>query len=71
MGTPQVRWRDRHQSGRFSIIPVMRDSPHSGVHFTCLMSRSVPARRPWLSMLINHCEVARNITGVLWRQQCG
>ena len=22
-------------------------------------------------MLINHCEVARNITGVLWRQQCG
>ena len=21
MGTPQVRWREMHQSGRFSIIP--------------------------------------------------
>ncbi len=71
IGTPQVRCRDRHQSGRLSIMPVMRGWPHSGVHFTCLMSRSALARRPSLSMLMNHCGVARKITGVLWRQQCG
>ena len=33
-GTPQVRWREMHQSGRFSIMPVMRCSPHAGVHCT-------------------------------------
>ena len=30
MGTPQVRWRDRHQSGRFSIMLKMRCSPQRG-----------------------------------------
>ena len=28
-------------------------------------------RNPACSMLMNHCGVARKITGVLWRQQCG
>jgi hypothetical protein len=71
IGTPHVRWRDTHQSGRFSIMPVMRCSPHAGVHFTCLMSRSAFARRPFWSMLMNHWGVARKMTGVLCRQQCG
>ena len=35
-------------------------------------SRAAPTlRRPACSMLMNHCAVARKITGVLWRQQCG
>ena len=41
IGTPQVRWREMHQSGRLSIMPVMRGSPQAGVHCTPLMSRSV------------------------------
>ena len=71
IGTPQVRWREMHQSGRFSIMPVMRCSPQAGVHCTFLMSRSACARSCACSMLMNHCGVARKITGVLWRQQCG
>jgi len=72
--------RDRHAPGalarqapvrRLSIMPVMRGWPHSGVQRTFLISRSVPARSPRLSMLMNHCEVARKISGVLCRQQCG
>ena len=43
---PQVRWREMHQSGRFSIMLVMRCSPHAGVQRTCLMSRSACARSP-------------------------
>ena len=27
IGTPQARWRETTQSGRFSIMPVMRFSP--------------------------------------------
>ena len=71
IGTPQVRWREMHQSGRDSIMPVMRCSPHAGVHSTPLMSRSVWARSCARSMLMNHCGVARKITGDVWRQQCG
>ena len=71
IGTPQVRWREMHQSGRLAIMPVMRCSPHAGVQRTPRMSRSVWARSPRCSMLMNHWGVARKITGVLWRQQCG
>ena len=71
IGTPQVRWREMHQSGRLAIMPVMRCSPQAGVQWTCVMSRSACSRSPACSMLMNHCGVARKITGVLWRQQCG
>ena len=71
MGTPQVRCRDRHQSGRSLIMLKMRCSPQAGIHCTFGMSRSAFARRSFWSMLMNHCGVARKITGVLWRQQCG
>ena len=30
IGTPQVRWREMHQSGRPSTMPKMRASPQSG-----------------------------------------
>jgi hypothetical protein len=31
MGTPQMRWRLMHQSGRVAIMLVMRSWPHAGV----------------------------------------
>src|SRR5580700_9355487 len=84
MGTPQTRCREMHQSGRVAIIFESRSSPHDGSHFTCLMAsrvrvRSVPFSEPRLpdppgmgvSMEINHCSVARKITGLWQRQQCG
>ncbi len=36
IGTPHVRWREMHQSGRPSIMPVMRCSPQAGVHLHLL-----------------------------------
>ena len=71
IGTPQVRCRDTHQSGRPAIMPLMRCSPHAGIQSTCEMASSAALRSPAWSMLMNHCGVARKITGVLWRQQCG
>ena len=32
IGTPQARWREITQSGRFSIMPLMRFSPCGGTH---------------------------------------
>jgi hypothetical protein len=55
-GTPQARWREMHQSGRASIMLVMRCSPQAGIHSTPRMAVSA---------------VARKITGDLWRQQWG
>ena len=43
----------------------MRLSPHAGIHFTLPISRNAPLRSPACSMLMNHCAVARKITGVL------
>ena len=33
IGTPQARWREITQSGRLSIMPVMRFSPAGGIHW--------------------------------------
>ena len=71
IGTPQVRWREMHQSGRFSIIPVIRASPHAGSHATARIASSACRRSPAWSMLMNHWGVARKMMGVLCRQQCG
>ena len=73
IGTPQVRWREMHQSGRPSTMPAIRSSPHAGNQCDVVVDRlrAPRARRPAWSMLMNHCGVARNATGVLWRQQCG
>ena len=84
MGTPQTRWREMHQSGRVWIMFDRRSSPHAGSHFTFLISPSVrvraavsslPAtaarRMRGVSIEMNHCSVARKITGLWQRQQCG
>ena len=77
MGTPQARWRETTQSGRVSIIPVMRFSPCGGTHRVSPIAASARARsvsdlsfRP-LSMAMNHCGVARKITGFFERHECG
>ena len=61
IGTPQARWREMHQSGRFANMPVMRSRPQAGIHRTALASALAVSRRP--SMLMNHCDVAMKITG--------
>ena len=75
IGTPQTRCRDRHQSGRASIMPRMRFSPHAGIHCVLPISASASARSDVGSvaspMRANHCSVARKMIGVLQRQQCG
>src|SRR6185437_3483566 len=75
MGTPHTRWREMHQSGRVSTILEMRSSPHGGSHFTFLISSSERVRNVPLpigvSMEMNHCSVARKITGLWQRQQWG
>ncbi len=72
MGTPQLRWRETHQSGLNSIMLAMRSSPQVGIQRTWLwMAARVFARRSLASMEMNHWVVARKITGSLQRQQCG
>src|SRR5882757_9536789 len=34
MGTPQMRWREMHQSGRVAIMLEIRSSPQEGIHLT-------------------------------------
>ena len=45
IGTPQMRWREMHQSGRVAIMLEMRSSPHAGSHFTFLISSSARWRK--------------------------
>src|ERR1700691_6816085 len=80
MGTPHTRCREMHQSGRVAIMFESRSSPHAGYHFTWLISYSVRVRNVssfdlppgmGVSMEMNHCSVARKITGLWQRQQCG
>ena len=83
IGTPHARWREMHQSGRFVTMLKIRSRPQrrDPLH---LMVDGVPrrlAQRPRLpsspamtaspSSRTNHCEVARKITGLWQRQQCG
>ncbi len=44
IGTPQARWREITQSGRLSIMPLMRFSPAAGTQRVCLISRSAISR---------------------------
>ena len=61
MGTPQARWREMHQSGRFVTMLRMRSRPQAGIHSpgvdrvlrglraACAVwpsSPAIPARRP-------------------------
>src|SRR6266851_1824576 len=87
IGTPQERWREMHQSGRFATMLYMRSWPHDGIQRTSLSMASSAACRSVLpscpapsalcpdrvfpSRSMNHCDVARKITGLWQRQQCG
>ena len=71
MGTPQDRWRDTTQAGRFSIMDWMRLRPEFGTQRTCSMEAKALARRSLVSMEMNHWGVLRNINGALDRQECG
>ena len=80
MGTPQIRCREMHQSGREETMLAIRSCPHWGSHFTRPISSSARWRKVVMepsactigvSMLMNHCSVARKMTGRWQRQQCG
>src|ERR1700727_1843396 len=75
IGTPHIRWREMHQSGRVAIILLIRSSPHAGIHFTFLISSSERwssvESSTFESMEMNYCSVARKITGLWQRQKCG
>ena len=78
IGTPHDRWREMHQSGRLASMLWMRSSPQAGIHCTpwiassdCARSVRPPAAADSRSMAMNHCDVARKITGLWQRQQCG
>src|ERR1700692_3714586 len=81
IGTPHMRCREMHQSGRVAIMFEMRSSPHAGSHFTFAISCRARLRivspavsfgeaLPFgggfigVSMPMNHCSVARKITGL-------
>ena len=44
MGTPQMRWRLMHQSGRVAIMLVMRSLPHAGSQTTLSISSMASCR---------------------------
>ena len=81
IGTPQARWRESTQSGRLSIMPVMRFSPCGGTQRVTPIAAArggAACRRPassppmiGLSMAMNHCGVLRKITGFFERHECG
>ena len=85
IGTPQARWREMHQSGRFATMLMMRSRPVGGTHRTWLSMASIAASRERRrrrgagrrsppscpSIAMNHCDVARKMTGLWQRQQCG
>ena len=82
IGTPQARWREITQSGRLSIMPLMRFWPAGGTHCVTEIACRARTRRVSpdlalplsaiaLSIAMNHCGVLRKITGFLERQECG
>ena len=72
IGTPQARWRLMHQSGRAATMLPMRLRPWSGTKSVSAMAWSAWARMfSGPSMRMNHCGVARKISGALLRQECG
>ena len=55
MGTPQLRWREMHQSGRSATMDPMRFFAQAGTQLTSeLMAVSARSRRAFLSMETNH-----------------
>src|ERR1019366_1328940 len=48
MGTPQMRWREMHQSGRVATMLVMRSWPQAGSQVTVLIS----SRARWRKVVV-------------------
>src|SRR3989344_5495465 len=72
MGTPQYLCLERHQSGLFSTMADILDSPAFGTQFILdEMASSIFSLRWLWSIFIKYCSVALNIIGFLQRQQCG
>ena len=65
MGTPQVRCRDMHQSGRLFTMLSIRAWPQSGSQVVSLIALLASSLKPAWSILMNHCGVARKMIGVL------
>ena len=65
IGTPQARWREITQSGRLSIMPVMRFSPGGGTQRVPLIACSARARsvssRPCRYRLVHGDEPLRRV----------
>ena len=64
IGTPHVRCREMHQSGRVSIIWAIRASPEAGSQLAWWIAASAFWRRSFASIAMNHCGVARKSTGL-------
>ena len=60
IGTPQARWREMHQSGRFVTMLKMRSRPQAGIHFTwwSMACCAACAQRPRLAVLAGDDRVA-------------
>ena len=72
IGTPQARWREMHQSGRAAIMESRRLRPASGTKCVrAIASRAFSRMALPSSIAMNHCGVARKITGFFDRQECG
>src|SRR5579875_2315970 len=81
IGTPQILCREIVQSGLVATMFEIRSSPQLGSHVTRLISSSARCRKvvcflssgdgTVVSIPINHCSVARKISGLWQRQQCG
>src|SRR5262249_54819019 len=71
IGTPHERCRLIHQSGRSETMASIRVLPQEGSHCTFAIACKVRPRRSLWSTEMNHCSVARKMTGFLHRQQCG
>ena len=72
MGTPQARWRLTHQSGRPAVMAARRLRPVSGTkRVSAIAAIAFSRMRLPSSSAMNHCGVARKISGFLERHECG
>ena len=68
-----VEWAtDIYVNALYSMpMPRIRSLPQGGIQRTWSMASSACWRKPFFSIEMNHCSVARKMTGFLQRQQCG
>ena len=52
-------------------MPWMRALPQSGMKRVASIDCSARWRKSFASIAMNHCDVARKMTGLWQRQQCG